>query len=88
LNGCDCHILLADIELIYFRSYVLNVFGENILKNLERLLDSDKKNYLESFERLLLINVLEKSKVTHSELSRYELDSINKIIKKYSKFLN
>ena len=61
---------------------------ENIIRNLERILDSDTQNYLESYERLLLMNVLEKSKIKSFELSGRELDSLNKIIKKYSKFLN
>ena len=34
------------------------------------------------------MNVLEKSKIKSFELSGRELDSLNKIIKKYSKFLN
>ena len=60
----------------------------NIIRNLEGILDSDAKNYLESYERLLIMNVLEKSKIKNFELSERELDSLIKIIKKYEKFLN
>jgi|TARA_B110000014_G_scaffold88953_1_gene61142 hypothetical protein len=64
------------------------MLDENIIRNLERILDSDAKNYLESYERLLLMNILKKLKTKSFELSIRELDSVNKIIKKYSKFLN
>ena len=60
----------------------------NIIRNLEWILDSDAKNYLESYERLLIMNVLERSKIKNFELSERELDSLIKIIKKYDKFLN
>ena len=60
----------------------------NIIRNLEGILDSDAKNYLESYERLLIMNVLEKSKIKNFELSEGESDSLFKIIKKYDKFLN
>ena len=60
----------------------------NIIGNLEGILDSDAKNYLESYERLLIMNVLEKSKIKNFELSEGESDSLIKIIKKYDKFLN
>jgi len=60
----------------------------NIIRNLEGILDSDAKNYLESYERLLIMNVLEKSKIKNFELSEGESDSLIKIIKKYDKFLN
>jgi len=60
----------------------------NIIRNLEGILDSDAKNYLESYERLLIMNVLERSKIKNFELSERELDSLIKIIKKYDKFLN
>ena len=64
------------------------MLDENIIRNLERILDSDAKIYLESYERLLLMNILKKLKTKSFELSIRELDSVNKIIKKYSKFLN
>jgi|TARA_B100000959_G_C14702950_1_gene509553 hypothetical protein len=35
----------------------------NTIRSLEEILDSDAKNYLESYERLLLMNILEKSKI-------------------------
>ena len=60
----------------------------NIIRSLKGILDSDAKNYLESYERLLIMNVLEKSKIKNFELSERELDSLIKIIKKYDKFLN
>ena len=64
------------------------MLDRNTIRSLERILDSDVKNYLESYERLLLMNVLEKSKIKNFELSKRELDSLIKIIKKYNKFLN
>ena len=64
------------------------MLDENIIRNLERILDSDAKNYLASYERLLLMNILKKLKTKSFELSIRVLDSVNKIIKKYSKFLN
>jgi hypothetical protein len=60
----------------------------NVIRSLKGILDSDAKNYLESYERLLIMNVLEKSKIKNFELSERELDSLIKIIKKYDKFLN
>ncbi len=60
----------------------------NVIRSLKGILDSDAKNYLESYERLLIMNVLEKSKIKNFELSEGESDSLIKIIKKYDKFLN
>ena len=60
----------------------------DIIRSLEGILNSDAKNYLESYERLLIMNVLEKSKIKNFELSERESDSLIKIIKKYDKFLN
>ena len=60
----------------------------NVIRSLKGILDSDAKNYLESYERVLIMNVLEKSKIKNFELSERELDSLIKIIKKYDKFLN
>jgi len=50
-------------------------------QKINQLLESEAINYLETSERLILKNVLEKQ--TQSEL---ELQNIIKIIAKYSKF--
>tara|TARA_B100000470_G_C19536840_1_gene278671 strand:- start:182 stop:376 length:195 start_codon:yes stop_codon:yes gene_type:complete len=60
----------------------------DIIRSLEGILNSDAKNYLESYERLLLMNALEKSKIKDLKLTEHELHSLIKIIKKYNKFLN
>ena len=60
----------------------------NILKNLEKILGSDVQNYLESSERLFLMNILVKLKNKTDELSDNDQILLNKIIKKYNKFLN
>ena len=60
----------------------------DIIRSLEGILNSDAKNYLESYERLLLMNALEKSKIKDLKLTDHELHSLIKIIKKYNKFLN
>ena len=58
-----------------------------IIKNLELILESEATNYLESSERLFLMNVLQKSETKNYELSENEQILSNKIIKKYNKFL-
>jgi len=58
-----------------------------IIKNLELILESETINYLESSERLFLMNVLQKSETKNYELSENEQVLSNKIIKKYNKFL-
>ena len=58
-----------------------------IIKNLELILESEAANYLESSERLFLMNILQKLETKNYELSENEQILSNKIIKKYNKFL-
>ncbi len=60
----------------------------DILKNLEKILESDVQNYLESSERLFLMNILVKLKNKNDELPENDQILLSKIIKKYNKFLN
>jgi len=60
----------------------------DVLKNLERILDSETKNYLESSERLILMNIFEKLNVETNQLTENEYNLVNKIIQKYKKFLD
>ena len=60
----------------------------DILKKLEKIVESDAKNYFESFERLSLMNLSHKLKSSRHELSKNELDLIKNIINKYTKFVN
>ena len=60
----------------------------DILKKLEKIVESDAKNYFESFERLSLMNLSHKLKRSSHELSKNELDLIKNIINKYTKFVN
>ena len=57
-----------------------------IIKNLELMLESEATNYLESSERLFLMNILQKLETKNYELSENEQILSNKIIKKYNKF--
>ena len=59
-----------------------------IIKNLELILESEATNYLESSERLFLMNVLQKLETKNYKLSENEQILSNKIIKKYNKFLS
>ena len=59
-----------------------------IIKNLELILESEATNYLESSERLFLMNILQKLETKNYELSENEQILSNKIIKKYNKFLD
>ena len=59
-----------------------------IIKNLELMLESEATNYLESSERLFLMNILQKLETKNYELSENEQILSNKIIKKYNKFLD
>ena len=59
-----------------------------IIKNLELILESEATNYLESSERLFLMNVLQKLEFQNYELPEHEQILVNKIIKKYNKFLS
>ena len=58
-----------------------------IINNLELILESEATNYLESSERLFLMNILQKLETKNYELSENEQILSNKIIKKYNKFL-
>ena len=58
-----------------------------IIKNLELILESEATNYLESSERLFLMNILQKLETKNYDLSENEQILSNKIIKKYNKFL-
>ena len=57
-----------------------------IIKNLELILESEATNYLESSERLFLMNILQKLETRNYELSENEQILSNKIIKKYNRF--
>ena len=59
-----------------------------IIKNLELILESEATNYLESSERLFLMNILQKLDSKNYQLSENEQILSNKIIKKYNKFLS
>ena len=59
-----------------------------VIKNLELILESEATNYLESSERLFLMNILQKLETKNYELSENEQVLSNKIIKKYNKFLS
>tara|TARA_Y100000590_G_scaffold409521_1_gene501783 strand:+ start:1194 stop:1379 length:186 start_codon:yes stop_codon:yes gene_type:complete len=56
--------------------------NESIQDKINQLLESNAINYLETSERLILKNVLEKN-----TLSKIDLEKIAKIITKYSKFI-
>ena len=58
-----------------------------IIKSLELILEYEVINYLESSERLFLMNTLQKLETMNYELSENEQILSNKIIKKYNKFL-
>ena len=62
--------------------------NSEITKNLGLILESEAINFLESSERLFLMNVLQKSETKNYELSENEQVLSNKIIKKYNKFLS
>ena len=64
------------------------MMNTEIIKNLGLILESEAINYLESSERLFLMNVLQKSETKNYELSENEQVLSNKIIKKYNKFLS
>ena len=59
----------------------------SIMKNIVDLIESDAKNYFESSERLLLMNLLKKLEDS-SKLSDDYYKTYNKIFKSYNKFLN
>ena len=64
------------------------MYNIDILRKLEKIMESDAKNYFESFERLSLMNLSHKLKSNSHELSKNELDLIKNIIYKYTKFVN
>jgi len=64
------------------------MYNIDILRKLEKIMESDAKNYFESFERLSLMNLSHKLKSNSRELSKNELDFIKNIINKYTKFVN
>ena len=55
---------------------------DNSKEKIDKILRSDASNYLETSERLILKNILEKE--TISEL---EIDNLDKIFQKYKKFI-
>ncbi len=54
---------------------------------LEKILKSEAQNYLESYERLLLMNIIPKLEKEGFEPSPDENHLVNQIIRKYSRFL-
>tara|TARA_B110000014_G_scaffold252187_1_gene230288 strand:- start:2308 stop:2508 length:201 start_codon:yes stop_codon:yes gene_type:complete len=62
----------------------------NILKKLEKILESEARNYFESSERLFIMCLIEKTKIHYDqyEFSKDELIQIKKLINKYEKFVN
>ena len=57
------------------------------VKILEKILKSEAQNYLESYERLLLMNIIPKLEKEGFEPSPDENHLVNQIIRKYSRFL-
>ncbi|MDC0186993.1 hypothetical protein OAJ08_02265 [Candidatus Nitrosopelagicus sp.] len=57
----------------------MNVNFKDLINN---LLQSDAVNYLETSERLILKNILEKERI-----SELEVTNLEKIIQKYKKFI-
>lgn len=56
------------------------------ITTIRRLLDSEVSNYLESGERLHLVTYLQKTQSNNS-LDDKEIETIQKIFKKYRKYL-
>ena len=56
--------------------------NEDIKKKVHQILDSDVVNYLETSERLILKNILEKE-----SFSELEIQNLNGIFVKYAKFI-
>ena len=48
---------------------------------IQKLLNSDAVNYLETSERLIIKNILEKNTISHMEI-----ENLEKIFKKYDKY--
>ena len=54
----------------------------NSKEKINKILQSDAVNYLETSERLILKNILEKD-----EISELEVNNLEKILQKYKKFI-
>ena len=54
----------------------------NSKEKIKKILQSDAVNYLETSERLILKNILEKD-----EISELEVNNLEKILQKYKKFI-
>ena len=54
----------------------------NSKEKIHKILQSDAVNYLETSERLILKNILEKETITESEIT-----NLDKILQKYKKFI-
>ena len=54
----------------------------NSKERINKILQSDTVNYLETSERLILKNILEKEII-----SELEIDNLSKILEKYKKFV-
>ena len=54
----------------------------NSKEKITEILQSDAINYLETSERLILKNILEKEKITE-----IEVQNLDKILQKYKKFI-
>ena len=62
--------------------------NSDVLTIISNLQYSDARNYFETNERLVLLNISEKIKNNFSmKISDYENDKFNKIYKKYKKFI-
>ncbi len=55
---------------------------ENLERKIDKILNSNVVNYLETSERLILKNVLEKEII-----SELELENLDRIFTKYAKFI-
>ena len=53
----------------------------NFKEKISKILQSDAVNYLETSERLILKNILEKETI-----SKFEVTNLDKILQKYKKF--
>jgi len=58
------------------------------LEKLKMIINSQASDYFESSERLSLLNLLEKLKSTKNTLTNDDLIFMNKIFKKYGRFVS
>ncbi len=58
------------------------------LEKLKMIINSQASDYFESSERLSLVNLLEKLKSTKNTLTNDDLIFMNKIFKKYGRFVS